>query len=181
MKFLPWIMAAMWLMARYIARQFMSIESAISFGILSNILMIVILIFVVIYYKYKTLQGERPSFFDDVKNCMKSAMKYVIAATLGLFIYYSFLTSDVHDIQQSRITTFNQAVTTDEGLAKFKSENPMLKDSTRDQLIQTNKENVERFVSTNTQVIGGLLALTVVSFMYTLLAVFFWRNLVKKI
>ncbi len=181
MKLLPWIMAIMWLGARYTARQFMSVENAVSFGVLSNILLIVILIFLVVYYKYKTLAGERPSFFEDFKDCMKVAMKYVIGATAAIFIYYGFLTNDVQTIRDARITNFNESINTDAGLSNLKTENPQLKNSTREQLIQTNKENVERFVSTNVQVLMGLFALVVVSLIYSLLAVFFWRSIVKRI
>ena len=69
MKWLPWTMAAMWLVARYSVRQFvgMSVENAHTFGVLSNVLLIVILVFVAIYHVYKTSPARPRSFFDDFK------------------------------------------------------------------------------------------------------------------
>lgn len=171
----------MWLAARYAAGQFMSLENAKNFGVLSNVLLILILIFLSIFFKYKTYTGERPSFFQDVKDCMKSAVKYVFAAVIAIGIYYGLLSNDVNTIRQQRITGFSEQVATDEGLAAFKAEHPEIRDKTREELYATNKENVERFVSVQSQMLGGLVALTLVSFMYTLLAVFFWRSVVKRI
>jgi hypothetical protein len=55
-------MAAMWLVARVIAGKFMGIENAKNFGVLSNVLLILIFIFLSVYFKYKNYTGERPTF-----------------------------------------------------------------------------------------------------------------------
>jgi hypothetical protein len=47
-------------------------------------------------------------------------------------------------------------------------------------LMQTNQENVERYVSLHMQIIGSLLALTFVSFAYSLLAVVIWRGFMLR-
>ncbi len=181
MKLLPFIMAAMWLAARVVAGKFMGIENAKNFGVLSNVLLILILIFLTVYFKYKSLSGERPTFLEDLKDCMKSALKYVVTAVAAIALYYGVLCNDIQTIREARITTFNTEMQSDENLAKLKSEHPEVKDQTREQLMETNRTNVERYVSVQMQILGGLLALTFVSFMYSLLAVFFWRSVVKRI
>lgn len=181
MKFLPWAMAAMWLIARVIASQFLSIENAKNFGVLSNVLLILILIFLSIYYKYKTVTAERPGFFEDLKDCMKSALKYVMAVIAALALFYGVISNDVQVIRQARISAFEQDISTDEGLDKLKREHPEIKDKSREELLLTNKESVERYVSVQAQILGGLVALTFVSLAYSLLAVFFWRTVVKRI
>jgi hypothetical protein len=111
---------------------------------------------------------------------MKAALKYVLAAVAAIAFYYGVLSNDVQTIREARINSFTTEMQSDENLAKIKSEHPELKDQTREQLIATNTANVERYVSVQMQVLGGLLALTFVSFMYSLLAVFFWRSVVKR-
>jgi hypothetical protein len=180
-KFLPFIMAAMWLVARVIAGKFMGIENAKNFGVLSNVLLILILIFPFGVFQIQKLHGRKAfTFLSDLKDSMKAALKYVLAAVAAIAFYYGVLSNDVQTIREARINSFTTEMQSDENLAKLKSEHPELKDQTREQLIATNTANVERYVSVQMQVLGGLLALTFVSFMYSLLAVFFWRSVVKR-
>ncbi|MFN0030799.1 MAG: hypothetical protein ACKVOR_01420 [Flavobacteriales bacterium] len=181
MRLLPWILAVMWLAARYVARQFMSIENAQSFGVLSNILIIVILIFLAIYNKYKSVGAERPTYFEDFKYCMKVAMNYVIGAIAAILLYYGLLTRDIDDKRQSSMEAFAIAISTDDGLAQCKVQWPQYALKTREQILDSKRSDVETFLSVQVQVIGGLLALTMVSIVYALLAVFFWRSIVRKI
>lgn len=181
MNRLPWIMAAMWLAARFVAGKFLTLENARNFGVLSNVLLILILIFLTVYFKYKVPREERPTFLSDMKDSMKSALKYVLGVVLAIAVYYSVLSNDIQVLRQSRIEAFNEEISSDDNLAKIRSEHPELKDHTREQLVETNKENVERYISVQAQILGGVLALTFVSVMYSLLAVFFWRSMVKKL
>lgn len=183
MKWLPWTMAAMWLVARYSVRQFvgMSVENAHTFGVLSNVLLIVILVFVAIYHVYKTSPASPRSFFDDFKICMLQAMKYVIGIMAAMFLYYVVLCpGDFDYIRESRIAGFNTMIATEEGFNAFKNEHPELKDATREVLIQKNMENVGKFVTIKMQLPMALLALTAVSLSYSLLATFFYRMFAKR-
>ncbi len=180
MKYFPWILAFFWLAARVAVGRFMDLETAKKFGVLSNVLLVLILIFITIYNKYKAPIAEKPSFLDDVKDCMKVAMKYVVGTTVAIGLYYGCMSKDVEIIRQERIKMFEQQISTDEGLQKFYSEVPQEKNTSREDLIRKNIENVETFVSTKTQVLGGFVTLTFVSFIYTLLAVLIWRTVMKR-
>ncbi len=173
-------MAGMWLIARVIAAQLMTIENAKNFGVLSNVLLILILIFLTVFYKYKLKTVEKSTFLDDLKDSMKSAMKYVIGAIAAIALFYGLLSNDVETIRNSRISTFNAEIQDDANFTKIKAEHPELKDMTKEQLMQTNQENVERYVSLHMQIIGSLLALTFVSFAYSLLAVVIWRGFMLR-
>jgi hypothetical protein len=181
MNRLPWIMAGMWFIARFIAGKTMEIGGAKNFGVLSNILLILILIFLAIFYRYKKLGQESSSFFEDLKTCMKPALKYVLAVVACIALYYGVLSDDLQVLRNAHITAFNEGILVEENLVKFRSEHPELKEMSVEQLMQTNKENVERNASLHINIIGALLALTFVSLAYSLLAVFFWRMLVKKL
>ncbi len=179
-KYFPWILAFIWLAARVAVGRFMPLEAAKNFGVLSNVLLVLMLIFIVIYTKYKTPIAEKPPFFEDAKDCMKVAMKYVIGATIAIGLYYGFLSNDIEIITQERIKMFEQQIATEEGLQKFYQEVPQEKGTPREDLIEKNRQNIATFVSTKTQVLGGFVALSFVSFLYTLLAVLIWRTVMKR-
>lgn len=155
-------------------------ETAKNFGVLSNVLLVLILIFITIYNKYKIPPEVKPSFLEDVKSCMLVAMKYVLGATIAIGLFYGVMSTDVEVIRSERIKMFEQQIATEEGLQKFYQEVPNEKNTSREDLIKKNIENVETFVSTKTQVVGGFVTLTFVSFVYTLLAVLIWRTVMKR-
>jgi hypothetical protein len=183
MKWLPWIMAASWLVARYIVRAGLGtpVDSAHTFGVLSNVLLIVLLVFVALYVKHKSNPGLVTTFFQDFTTCMQAAMKYVIGAVIAIFVYYSFLQpDDIPFVRQTHIDAFTNGISSEESLAQFKSTNPDLKLLTREQLIAKKTAEVNDSLNVKTQIIGALLALTTVSLVYSLLSVFFWRALMKR-
>lgn len=173
-------MAFFWLAARIAVGRFMDIESAKNFGVLSNVLLVLILIFITVYNKYKAQPSERPTFLADVKDCMKVAMQYVVGSTLAIGLYYGLASNDIEVIRSERIKMFSEEIATDEGLQKFYEAVPAEKGTSREDLMKKNQENVETFVSTKTQVVGGFVTLTFVSFVYALLAVLIWRTIMKR-
>jgi hypothetical protein len=181
MNKLPWIMAGMWFAARIIAGKMMEIGNAKNFGVLSNILLILILIFLAIYYRYRNLGQNTSSFFEDLKECMKPALKYVLAAVALIGLYYGVLSNDLQTLREAHVQAFNEGILVEENLTKFRAEHPELKDYSVEQLMQANKENVERNASLHINIIGALLALTFVSLAYSLLAVLIWRVMVKRL
>lgn len=180
MKYFPWILAFFWLVARVSAGRFMGLESAKSFGVLSNILLVLILIFITIYNKYKTPLATRPTFMEDVKDCMKVAIKYTIAATAAIGLYYGVISNDVEVLTNARIEMFEKEIASEEGLNKFHQEFPKTKDKSREELMEMNKENVATFVSVKTQIFGGFISLLIVSLIYTMMAVVIWRTIMAR-
>lgn len=171
----------MWLTGRFVAGKFMAVDKAVSFGALSNVFLILILIFLAVYHKYKRHTGERPTFFQDFKSSMTAAAKYVVTVVLFIGLYYSVFSSDIESIRKVRIESFDAEINTEEGYNLLITQNPNLQGQTPAQLSATNKENVERFVSVKSQVLGATLALLAVSLAYSLLSVFFWRSFIKRL
>lgn len=181
MKFLPFVFAGMWLFARIVISQFFPVDKAVTFGALSNVLLILILIFLAIYTKYKKHTGERPAFFQDFRDCMLAAMKYVVATVLFIGLYYGVFSNDIETMRNIRTESFAREIIIPENYNQLIEQNPNLKGKSIEELTATNKENVERFVSVKSQVLGASLALTAVSLAYSLLAVFFWRSFIKRL
>lgn len=180
MKYFPWILVVIWLAARVAVGRYMGLEEAKNFGVLTNVLLVLVIVFITIYNKYKTVQEDKPTFFQDVKDCMKQAMKYVIGASVAIGLYYGVMSEDVKIIRETRLKTFQEQIASEEGLNKFYEEFPQTKGKSREELNETNKKNVETFVSVKTQVLIGFVTLSFVSFVYTLLAVLIWRTVMRR-
>lgn len=180
-RHLPWILALLWLVIRFVLGENWDVEKAQNAGVLSNILFILLLVFLGINSQYRLLKGMDSSFFDDFKACMKPAMLYVLVVVTCIGVYYAWLSDDIQELRTAYIETFNAGIVDEANRMKFLAEHPDLTGKSVEELITMNRENVERNVSVQTRLIGGLLALTFIGFAYSLLAVFFWRTFVRKL
>jgi hypothetical protein len=181
MKIIPWIAALLWLALRAIASKIFPPEDAFKFGVLANLGFVLILVFMAIYLKYKNHQGERPAFLDDIKSCMTACGKYAIGVVICMGSYYGFISNDKDVIFQKNLDMFAASIDTDEELAVFYQNQPQLKGLSREQLIATNKERVETIFSIKILMSISLFVLILVSIVYSLIGVLFWRNVVKQL
>jgi hypothetical protein len=179
-KWLPLILALVWLAVRWILGIKLDVESAQNAGVLINILFILLLVFLAISIQYRKLQGTPSGFLDDFKACMKPALLYVLLAVVSIGVYYAWLSDDIQELRTAYIETFNQGIQDPANLENFLNQNPGEKGKSIEELMQKNKENVERNISVQTRLMGGSLALTFIAIAYGLLAVFFWRTFVRK-
>jgi predicted PurR-regulated permease PerM len=180
MKWLPVILAAVWLGVRWTLGLQLDVESAQNTGVLLNILFILLLVFLAISLHYRNLQGRVSGFLEDFKACMKPALLYVLIAVVFIGVYYAWLSDDIEELRSAYIETFNEGIKDENNLANFLSQHPEEKGKTVEELMQKNRENVERNVSVQTRIMGGSLALTFIAIAYGVLAVFFWRTFVRK-
>jgi predicted PurR-regulated permease PerM len=111
---------------------------------------------------------------------MKPALLYVLVAVVFIGVYYAWLSDDIQELRTAYIETFNEGIKDENNLNNFLSQHPEEKGKSVDELMQKNRENVERNVSVQTRIMGGSLALTFIAIAYGLLAVFFWRTFVRK-
>lgn len=56
-----------------------------------NLLLILLVEFFALRFKYKTITLTDSNFLDDVKSCLRSASTYVIVIVLFSVVYYNFL------------------------------------------------------------------------------------------
>jgi hypothetical protein len=180
MRHLPWMLAIAWLGVRIFLGNAWDVDKARNAGVLINILFVLLLVFFGINKHYRQLREGQSSFFEDLKACMKPALLYVVLAVAALGVYYGMLSNDIAQIRTARIEQFNTLMSDDSLRTAFFTDHPELAAKSREELIATNKENIERNVSVSTALMGGLLALTFIGFAYSLLAVFFWRTFVRK-
>jgi predicted PurR-regulated permease PerM len=177
---LPWILALVWLAVRWGLGAQLDVESAQNAGVLVNMLFILLLVFLGIGLHYRRLEGRASGFLEDFKACMKPTLLYVLMALIFIGVYYTWLSDDIQELRAAYIETFNEGIKDENNLNNFLSQHPEEKGKTVEELMQKNRDNVERNVSVQTRIMGGSLALTFIAVVYSLLAVFFWRTFVRK-
>lgn len=179
-RHLPWILALLWLVIRTVLGNFRDVEQSQNAGVLLNILFILLLVFLGINLHYRRNSATPTSFFDDFKACMRPAMVYVLTAVGCIGVHYAWLSDDISELRSAYIETFNNGIIDTANKERFIADHPELRDKSNEELMAMNVENVERNISVKTRILGGLLALTFIGFLYSLLAAFFWRTFVRK-
>ena len=180
-RHLPWMFGLLWLIAKLAMGSFWEVDQVRTGGVLTNILFVLLIVFVGIQSHYGKQKGIKSSFFDDFKACMKPAMLYVICAVVAMGIYYAWLSDDIQEFRQAKIDTFNAAIEEESSRAEALAGNAERAAKTNDQLRLEYRAEMERFISLKTLLLLGTPALTFISFAYSLLAVFFWRTFVRKL
>ncbi|MFM7235148.1 MAG: hypothetical protein ACKOZM_11235 [Flavobacteriales bacterium] len=158
----------------------LDLDGAKTAGVFINILFILLIVFLGINLQYKIKQKEKTAFVEDVKACMKPALIYVLAALGSMAVYYTFIGSDIELLRSARITKFTEEIQDETYFQNYLSQNPERAGKSKDALVQDYRNEVESFVSLKTLLIFGSVALVIISFVYSVLAVFFWRNFLRK-
>jgi hypothetical protein len=177
---LPLLLAFAWLAIRWTLSMKLDAESAKNAGVLINILFILLIIFLSINAQYRGAKQKTSSFLEDFKVCMKPALVYVLCSVVFIGIFYAWLSDDIEELRNAHINHFNEGIKDENNLANFLIQHPEENGKSVEELMQKNRDNVERNISVQTWVMGGSLALTMVAAAYSVLAVFFWRTFVRK-
>ena len=141
---------------------------------------ILVIVFVALVFKYKYQKGISPAFMQDFKDAVRPGLLYVISVMAMMAIYYGLLSNDIQVLRQARVVQYAELIDTDEELAAVKKQNPQLAPYTREQILEQNRQNIDLYMSLQSKLVGSLLALVLTAVVYAVLAVFFWRALVKR-
>lgn len=179
-KWSPLFFGLLWLLGRTIIGKLTGPEQGMTYGALTNIFIILMLVFVALVFKYKEVK-ERPSFLSDLKDALRPALLYILTATVFIGLYYSVLSDDLVLMRNQKIAELDFALSTEEKVNELRQAYPLLKDATREQIYQQSKEGIDRNLSVQGLMVGGIMLLMLCAFLYALLAVFFWRTFVKRI
>jgi hypothetical protein len=179
-SYFPWIMLFIWMGMRMLWGFVLypgDYDRGRTVGVLTNLLGILLVIFVAIISRYRN-QGASAPFLSDVKHALGKAMIYVAGVTLLSSLYYGYLSNELDLQRQKDIIATAQALDTEEELAAIKSSNKMLETLSRDQIYELQVERSQTFTSAKVIVSAGFIALTLSSVLYALLGVFLFRNFV---
>ncbi len=181
-KWFPWALAGVWLIIRIIGAKFFfenDYDKGRVLGTMSNLLLILLVIFVAIIQVYRKGSGTGRSFFSDVRQSMLASLKYVAGVVIAIGFYYSSLSEELENKRLNDYVQIEQALDTPEELARIKAENPLLKDLSKEQIIESSITRTDTFTSLRVILPSSLMALLAVSFIYSLLAAFLFRNFLR--
>jgi hypothetical protein len=179
-RFFPWFFALVWLALRYILGQSIAIDEARTTGILTNILFLLTVIFLSMWFYYRQRPAPVTGFLEDVKRCMRDASKYVIGVAGGLALYYGVLTDDIEQFRNVQMKARLEEIATDAGmknyLIKTNSDPSMTRAAVENAIVQ----DVNNQITIGKQISFGIPLLLVAAIFYTLLTVVFWRQVLMK-
>ena len=181
-SYFPWICVISWAILRLSAGLAIApgdYDFGRTVGVFSNLLFILLVIFVAIVQSYIT-ERDATSFLYDVKNALGKAMRYVVGVVIISTVYYSFFTNELEIKREKDVIAISQALDTEEEIAEIKKQNEMLKDLNRDQIYTSAVERASTFTRVKVISSASFIALTLVSVAYSLLGVFLFRNFLKK-
>ncbi|MBL7943380.1 MAG: hypothetical protein JNM00_11465 [Flavobacteriales bacterium] len=179
MRFLPYWLAIAWFALRYTTGVLTGYSYAAgkTTGILSNLLIILLLILLTLY---SSLKGQTTlSFLDQFKQCVKAALKYILAMTALMVLYYTVLSPELEDARRAGYEEVVKALDSDEEIIAFRNQNPAYQSMSRQEITDNAKRNIDFFLSIKAIAGAGALVLVLISFAYTALGVWLWRKVLK--
>jgi hypothetical protein len=179
-SYFPWYFAALWTVLRLVLRNTVGITEARNAAILINILMILTVVFLSMWFFYRQRPAPVSSFLEDVKRCVRNASMYIIGVAIGMGLYYGVMTNDIEELRNAHTLVRLEEISTEEGLQAYvsatRSDPGISRAAAEHQIIQ----DVHSQISLSKQLLFGIPLLLVASIFYALLTVVFWRQVLLK-
>ncbi|MCC6600910.1 MAG: hypothetical protein IT223_09590 [Crocinitomicaceae bacterium] len=178
-KWFPWCLAVVWLLVRLVGGGLLfdgDYDKGRTLGVMTNLLFILLVIFIAIVQVNKKNSTDNRTFFSDIKSVMTESTKYVLGVVLAIGIFYSVMSNELEKKRLYDHAQIEMAVDTPEKLEKLKAENPMLKDISKEKIIESATARTDVFTSLKMIIPSSLLVLLMVSLLYSLLAVAVFRG-----
>lgn len=178
--YFPWYLAAVWTVLRFVLRSTVGIDEARNSAILINILMILTVVFLSMWFFYRQRPVPVSGFLEDVKRCVRNAAMYIIGVAGGMGLYYGVLTNDIEELRNAHTLVRLNEIATEEGLKTYiaatHADTNLSRASAEHQIIQ----EVHNQITLSKQLLFGIPLLLVASIFYALLTVVFWRQVLLK-
>jgi hypothetical protein len=155
-----------------------TIEDIVPIALL-NILGLLLAIAIGLFIQ-KMRDTEGTNALLDIKNAMTAGIPYVIIVSVFIYVYYNNINPEFykHQIAEKNIAV-QKMVNNPKQLALYKKNNPETEVMTNEQIIKRESDN-ENINPAKTQAILTLLALTVLSTIYSLLVTMIFRRILFK-
>lgn len=150
-------------------------------GILLNILFLLGSVAVGLFLKKKAENYAEANFLDDIKIAIKSGMVYVIIMFAFIYAFYSWVDpSYVEKIKSQQRAEIEKILEDPEDLEKVRSENENLKGLSREDIIDLQSEQANRFVSPIFMSTIALLSMMTGVFFNSLIVVVLFRRVLFR-
>lgn len=156
-------------------------EDSLMPGILINILFLLASVAVGLFLKKKAENYVDVNFLDDVKVAIKSGMVYVILIFASIYAFYSWVDpSYVEKIKAQQKAEITEILDNPEDLEKVRSENENLKGLSKEDIIDLQSEQANRFVSPIFMSTIALLSMMTGVFINSLIVVLLFRKVLFR-
>ena len=182
MRWLPWILAIVWLAVRWAAGEYTGydFEKGRTAGVLANLLIILVVLFGGLISRYKKPLAKAPTFMEDVRTGAGAAMKYVIGVTAAMALWY-FTVSPELPMRRDRDHAANAAlIDTPEKLEKVKQEYDQLKTLGADEILAAANERTDLMTSPGFIVSSSFIGLLFTALLYSFLGAFIFRQFIRR-
>jgi len=184
MRFVAWfpvISAALWLILRLTSREYLDVHAGMNLGVLSNILIILVLVFVSLlaHHRQHSASAQVVSFLEDFKRTLKYCLTFVLASAMAMLLYYGVLSDDITTIKNSSLSAFEGMLHDQAAKAEFIQQHEELAAKSDSELMADFRLQLESNVTVHSRIIGSVFALLLVSLAYSILGVVIWRNFMR--
>ena len=181
MGWFPVISALLWLILRVASREYLDVHAGMNLGVLTNILIILVLVFVSLlaHHRQMTKNSGAISFLEDFKRTLKYCLMFVLASACAMFLYYGLLSNDIYEIKQASLSAFQSMLQDASAKADFIAQHPDLSGKSDAELTENFTAQLSSNVTVHYRIVGSVFALLLVSLAYSLLGVLIWRNFMR--
>lgn len=172
------VCGGLWLTTKVILRSMVEPSTNVMVGVLVNLFFVLLVALVSIRENSRRRSKADSNMLDDIRSTAKSAVKYVLLATVLIAAYYYVVSpQEVEYRKQERVEMVQDALGTDEAFQELAETQPELKDMDREELLKKEMDNIEFIFSPFLQVTLSLIALMAAAIFYSILVTVLWRKL----
>jgi hypothetical protein len=172
--------ATLWLILRFAIGYYHDYDylESRSWGILLNLIFIVVLFFLVLYKTYSK-EPQIRGYFDDFKLCLKSGIAYSVAITMAIGIYYTS-SNDMIIKRSVDYKSLAEMLDTPEKVAAIKSTEKESENKTKEEIQQSYIGKINDNTSVKRAMLLGISCLIFCSLIYSLIVPFVFRTVMLK-
>jgi hypothetical protein len=172
--------ATLWLILRFAIGYYHDYDylESRSWGILLNLIFIVVLFFLVLYKTYSK-EPQIRGYFDDFKLCLKSGIAYSVAITIAIGIYYTCS----NDMNIKRVADYKyqtESLDTPEKVAIIKASIKKYENMTKEEIHQSLISDTNDNTSVKRAMLLCIACLIFCSLIYSLIVPFVFRTVMLK-
>lgn len=182
MRWLPWILACVWLGWRWGVAEYTGydIERGRMAGVLANLLILLIVLFTALVARYRKPMEAWPSFMDDVRTAASAGMRYVVAAAILIAVHYYGISPEL-TLRRDRDRSANAALVSDPAaLERIRSENAALRTLSPEDLLEAANDRTDLMTSPGFVVSSSVIGLILTALAYSFLAAFVFRQFIRR-
>jgi hypothetical protein len=171
------ILAVVWLLLRSAMPAIIGSDSSYTLGVFANLFFLLLAVYWSLRDLYSPGRPEDGNFLTDMKQALRAGSKYVILVTGFIFLTYSYIHKDYLAGKASmQLEAAKEELAKEGALEAVIEANPQLAGKTKEELMEMKTEQIQAFLSPQTQTLFSLVALMFMNMVYSVLIVLLFRK-----